>query len=229
MMIFKTLFKLFPQNCIFCGEVSNIFEISPICQSCFKSMELWGESCIKCGKKLPKSDICGECLKNESIFDFLFHIYSYEGKAKEMINLYKFKGAWYLAEVFSIKIFEILKNLGENYKNAPITFVPPHPYRILSRNYNPVEYTTKVFCQKFDKQFFPTLKKFKLKKPQTSLSKKEREKNVKGTFKVIKEKLPENIIIIDDIYTTGATISECAKVLKKKGVKGIAGITLARA
>ncbi len=228
-MFSKIIFKIFTQNCIFCNEKTNNFYTSPVCKKCFNSLEIWGNSCIKCGKRVENVKICGECLDNNGFFDYLFHLYSYEGKAKEIINLYKFKGAWYFAEVFSEKIYEILKSIEEEYKFAPITFVPAHPYRIFTRNYNPVEYLTKKFCKKYNKIFLATLKKFKFKKPQTSLNKKEREKNVKGTFKLIEKELPEKIIIIDDIYTTGATLTECAKVLKKAGVQNVTGITLARA
>lgn len=228
MMVFKSLSNLFRQNCIFCKSICDNFDTSPVCSNCFNSLEIWGPCCIKCGKKIVESGICGECINNNSYFDFLFHIYSYEGKAKEVINLYKFKGAFYFANVFSLKMYEILKNLPENFINSSITFVPAHPYRILARNYNPVEYLAKSMSKLYGVPCLPTLKKIQWKKPQTSLSKEKREKNVKGTFKAIREKMPEKIILIDDIYTTGATIKECAKILKKAGIKNISGITLAR-
>lgn len=228
MMSFKALFKLLDQKCIFCGDVCKDFNTSPSCQRCFEELKIWGESCIKCGKKMPSSGICGECLNEKSPFDFLYHIYHYEGKAKELINFYKFKGAWYLANLFSLKILKIIKELPENFRNAPLTFVPAHPYRIFTRNYQPVEYLTKVLCKNYNKTFLTALKKVQMKKPQTSLPKEKREKNVKGTFKTRNILLPEYLILLDDIYTTGSTLKECAKTLKKSGVKGIAGITLAR-
>lgn len=229
MMFSKTFFKLFPQNCIFCGEVCRDFKTSPSCLNCFNSLENWGESCTKCGKKMVSSGICGECLESQIPFDFLFHLYSYEGKARALINLYKFKGAWWMAEIFALKIYKIIENLPGDFKEAPLTFVPAHPYRILTRNYHPVEYLARTLCKNYQIKLIPALKKTHLKRPQTSLKKKDREKNVKGTFKVIAKDIPENIIIIDDIYTTGSTLMECAKILKKAGVKTLAGITLARA
>lgn len=227
-MIEKVFLKLFPQKCIFCGENCMDFKTSPVCFKCLNSLEYWGECCIKCGKKMSSYEICGECLKKEEIFDFLIHIYSYEGKAKEIINLFKFKGFYYFADFFSNKIFEFLKKLPEEYQDAPFCFVPHHPYRIFSRNYNPVEFIVKFLCKKFKIVFFNSLKKAKIKRPQTNLSKEIREKNVKGTFKFKGKFCPEKVIIFDDVYTTGATLKECAEVLRKAGVKFIAGLTLAR-
>lgn len=229
MMLSRILFQLFPQRCIFCGNICKDYLTSPSCLKCFNSLESWGESCMKCGKKIPSSGICGECLKSQTPFDFLFHLYSYEGNAKILINLYKFKGAWYLAEPFAIKIYEVLKKIPGDFNGAPLTFVPHHPYRVFTRNYHPVELLTRTVCKKFKIKLVPTLRKNAFKKPQTSLKKKEREKNVKGTFKIIEKNLPENLIIFDDIYTTGSTLGECAKTLKKAGVVKLAGITLARA
>lgn len=228
MMVSEIFLRIFPKNCQFCDKNCDDFDISPICSNCFKKLEIWGESCLKCGKKMQNSGICGDCLSAGSSFEFLLHIYSYEGKAKEVINLYKFKGAWYLAKAFSIKIMETIKILPENFQSSPITYVPAHPYRIFKRNYHPVEHLVKVFCKLYNKEKLSVLKKVKWRKPQTSLSKKMREINVKNTFKITKNDLPERLILIDDIYTTGATFFECAKVLKKEGVSKIVGITLAR-
>lgn len=228
MMILKLFLKYLPQSCMFCGKSCDNFDLSPVCSNCFPSLEKWGKSCTKCGKKMESLGICGDCLRKGGLFDFLFHIYSYEGRAKEIINLYKFKGAWYFSKIFSIKIMEIIKNLPENFQKAPITYVPAHPYRIFKRNYHPVEYLVKVLCDLYNKESFLCLKKIKWKKPQTSLSKLEREKNVKGTFKIIKKDFPKSLILIDDIYTTGATLKECAKVLRKAGAENISAITLAR-
>ncbi len=74
------------------------------------------------------------------------------------------------------------------------------------------------------------LKRTKFTLTQTGLKKKEREGNIKGAFAVSDKKAAEgkNIILVDDVYTTGATVNECAKTLRRAGAKEIAVLTLAR-
>jgi len=74
------------------------------------------------------------------------------------------------------------------------------------------------------------LKRTKFTLTQTGLDKKEREKNIKGVFKVTSDEAVDgqNIILVDDVYTTGSTLNECAKTLRKAGAKEIAALTLAR-
>jgi len=74
------------------------------------------------------------------------------------------------------------------------------------------------------------LKRTKFTLTQTGLDKKEREKNIKGVFKVSRDEAVDgqNIILVDDVYTTGSTLNECAKTLRKAGAKEIAALTLAR-
>ncbi len=228
MGILEVFFKYFQGECIFCKGENTNFDISPICDNCFNSIEVWGKACFKCGKRQIGEGLCGECLKDNNIFDYLYHIYSYEGKSKEVLNLYKFKGAWYLSKPFSIKILEFMENLPFEFKETPITYVPSHPWRIFTRNYNPVKFLLKNLKIYGNVEIIDLLKKIKIKKPQTSLKREKRLKNVKNTFKLKNLSIPKKVILFDDIYTTGSTLFECARVLKKGGVKNILGLTLAR-
>jgi ComF family protein len=123
-------------------------------------------------------------------------------------------------------------------KDTKITFVPPHQkiekkIRIDLQNIyenNHSEEIAKILAKLTpkDKEVVSTLTKQKKTKKQSQLTKEERLENVKGAFKNKSKEIPENLILVDDIFTTGATMRECAKTLKKEGVKKVWGFTLAR-
>ncbi len=123
-------------------------------------------------------------------------------------------------------------------EETKITFVPAHKkktkkLRIDLQNIyenNHSEELAKILARIIPekKEVISTLKKKKETKKQSQLTRKERLKNVKKAFKVKKREIPQNLVLVDDIFTTGATMRECGKTLKKEGVKNVWGFTLAR-
>ena len=109
--------------------------------------------------------------------------------------------------------------------------VPLHIKRLRDRGFNQSLLLAKEMGKKYKLPVnFSLLKRCKFTLTQTGLNKAEREKNIKGAFVVTDKKkvAGENIILIDDVYTTGATINECAKVLLKAGAQKVAVLTLSR-
>lgn len=109
--------------------------------------------------------------------------------------------------------------------------VPLHIKRLRERGFNQSLILARALGKKYSMDVdFSLLKRRKFTLTQTGLDKKEREKNISGAFVAV---LPEriqnrNLILIDDVYTTGATINECAKTLVKAGASQVAVLTLAR-
>jgi ComF family protein len=108
--------------------------------------------------------------------------------------------------------------------------VPLHIKRLRQRGFN----QSLILAQALSKKWqipvnFSLLKRHKFTETQTGMDKTERKQNIKGAFEVRdKENIGKNIIIVDDVYTTGATVNECAKILIKAGAQKVTVLTLAR-
>ncbi len=111
-----------------------------------------------------------------------------------------------------------------------LSFVPLTPQKTWQRGFNQAELIAKEFGKITGLEVLPLLKKVKTTRSQTALDRQERVENVKNVFALKKEelKIPKNLILIDDVWTTGATMKEAAQTLKRAGVQKIWGFTLAR-
>lgn len=183
--------------------------------------------------------ICEECCKdilisfkkdNYAEKNFKKHIYiaKYDAKLREVFLKYKFNDKSYLYRFFT----EIILNTEEVYsflKNYDIIIpVPIHKSRKLERGYNQSELIAKSISKKVNIQYCNVLVKSKGNFAQSKLNKEQREQNVKNVYNVKKmEKiLNKNIVLFDDIYTTGATVNECSKILINAGANNVDVFTI---
>jgi len=223
---------LLPPTCPVCHKKS---ETEGLCAECFSELEFIGtQKCSVCGKPLDIiipdiQNICGKCLKNPPHFHQAEAVFKYNDTIKKLILLFKHADHIELTELF-------VKWLCANshqmiLKNDIIVPVPLHWSRSLKRKYNQSALLAQRLAKRFNKSYAPlVLKRIKFTKSQGHLSRKERQKNVKGVFVV---KHPEQIqgksvLLIDDVFTTGSTANECAKVLLKAGAKSVDVLTLAK-
>lgn len=205
--------------------LDNILEVifPPICGICEKIGE--GYICNNCFTEIEKYILEKEC-KNE-----VFHLLKYDGIIREKMILYKFNDRSYLHSMF-YEIFVKNKNACEFLKRYDIIIpVPIHKKRMKKRGYNQSELIAKKLAKEFDMTIYTdVLKKQKNTVPQSSLGKKDRIKNAQNVYKVenAQKILNNNVVILDDIYTTGATTSECKKILELAGAKKVGIITIAK-
>ena len=116
-------------------------------------------------------------------------------------------------------------------KDTIITFVPMYKKKEKCRGFNQAELIAKKVGEKTDRPAVKLLEKTKDNRSQVGLGPQERVENVKNIFKMIEvppQSTWQNVLIVDDVYTTGATMGECIKTLKKSGVKNVWGFTLSR-
>jgi ComF family protein len=187
-----------------------------------------GPLCQRCGKPLVSSasSICGECLKEDPPFKLARSFGLYEGVLKKAINLLKYQGIKRLSKPLSELILQTLKI-------PPVDVavpVPLHERRLKEREFNQSALIAKYIAKGSG---IPLLSDCLIKSkdtvPQVGLNMKERRKNIKKTFE-IKDRNPLNgkdIMLVDDVFTTGATVRECSKVLKNAGARDIYVITIA--
>lgn len=170
--------------------------------------------------------------------DGVFSSISYKGVAKKLIV--KFKYDPYLTglkNVLSDLFHEGIIQKEEFHKvldskSAILVPIPLFPAKERKRGYNHSEILAKELSKKLGLPFVKALKRIRNTKPQADLKKEERKTNMKDAFdidpKFEKEIKNKQIFLVDDVFTTGSTLLEAGKILKKNGAKSVWGLTLAR-
>lgn len=220
---------IFPKKCLNCGKEGTF-----CCEDCFSLISINPFEYCLCEnpQKLPNTGKCFHCEKKTlnglySATDFqqkivkrLIHNLKYHQQIKELsypLSALILTHLYFVAKVFPI--------------DSLLIPVPLFTKRKRRRGFNQAEEIGKIISEKINIQITTeNLIRIKNTKQQVGLSKNEREKNIKDAFAVKDKKEIENkiIILIDDVYTTGATMEECAKTLKKAGAKQVWGLTVAR-
>lgn len=228
---------VFPPQCINCGKkISSKDSFASICGNCFKSIEInSGFSCPKCGKRLyfPKND----CHAAEKFV--LAAAVSYKDKkVHDIIHFLKYKylksAAAPLAEMLKLYFEKISVNSPDLFENYLFLPLPLHPKKEKERGFNQTLLIANELLKNSALNFRiekSVLFKTKNAKPQVRLGAEERKENVKNCFAVKNENSVKNknIILFDDVFTSGATMREAVRVLKEAGAKKIIGLVIARA
>jgi ComF family protein len=175
--------------------------------------------------------MCKNCRNKKIFYNQLLSIALYREPLLSLIHLFKYRHYDFLKIFFSSLIGNHLKRIGFNSSSYDfILSVPSHPLRIKEREYNQAQILAEGIADYFDlpvRDDILLCKKYH--KSQTKISRKERLQNIKNVFFVKENLAGKNIILVDDVVTTGTTIYECSKVLKEKGANKITVITLAKA
>lgn len=218
---------LYPPKCPLCE--APIEGARFVCQGCLARIaRVRPPWCVRCGEPQEGHDLCQRCAYQEVTFERARSYGFYEGDLAELIRILKFHGeralAWELAQLLA-------QLLEEGLFSEPIdgiTFVPMSPESERLRGFNQAELLAECLGQLVKVPVFATLRKIRQTRPQVELSGKERIENVKGAFAPQGPTRCEKILLIDDVFTTGATATECSRTLKAAGYKRVYVLTLAR-
>ena len=225
----KALF--FPKDikCIICDEDIFNNEKYCICDKCKSKLKINDNGCNKCGAPLHSlAKFCMRCKNDTYYFDKALSPFIYDGEIKNLIYKIKYANAKYLFENIGniLSDFYIDKKLNCDL----IMYVPMHPKRQKKRGYNQAEQIANVVSKNLSLPISnKNLTKINYITNQTKLTAKQRRENIKNSFAIqnkdeIKDK---NILLIDDVFTTGATTNEISKLLKQNGSKSITVLTVA--
>ena len=214
MKIIENLLNLiYPPICGFCGKIYN------------------DHLCKKCEIKIKNYEIISIRENSNAYFDEILYIFKYEDVIRDTLIKYKFQNKAYLYKTFS-KIILKNKKMYSFLKSYDIIIpVPISKKRNKQRGYNQSCLIAKEISRSSNLKFEnKCLIKQKDTIEQSRLDKKQRKINVQGAYKIInKEKLfNKNILLLDDIYTTGNTVKECARILKQAGAKKVGVLTIAK-
>ena len=229
------LYFILPPRCLLCGKV--IQSENSLCPDCFENISFITKPyCQHCGMPLDgsKDDVfeltCLNCLNKKPLFRLCRSAIKYDEFSKKLLLDFKF------ADHIENKLLlaRWLFFAGKDIFKAGIDFiipVPLHYTRLLQRKYNQsamlASELSKLCLIPVD---YKVLKKIRYTKPQIKCSGKNRKSNIKNAFEVVNpDKIKgKRVLLIDDVYTTGSTMQECIKVLKKAKVKSVDVLTVAR-
>jgi len=216
---------VFPKKCTNCKK-----EGAYLCEDCLSLIEINPYRQCLC-EKMEKRDKCDDC-KNKYL-NKIFSAASFQNKIlKEAIHKFKYGYIKDLAQQLSILILSHLQIIElEIDKSLVVIPVPMTNKKKRRRGFNQSEEMGKIISEATDIPLFNNvLIKTKETSPQMELKREERMNNVKNCFEIQNEKNIKDkiILLLDDVYTTGSTMEECAKTLKQSGAKEVWGLTVAR-
>ena len=224
----KVIDLVYPVRCPVCDDAAP--HGMKICPSCMKSLKaLKYPWCEKCGKKLQSgTGICNDCNVRSHSFARCRGVFEYPC-ISSAIYRFKYLGRREYSYFFAESSVRGLKDYLAVAKPDIITAVPLSKGKMLKRGYNQAGDYAAELSKRINIPFCPdALKRVRNTAPMKLLSPSERQKNLKNAFKsgqnVVKSK---RILLIDDIYTTGTTMDECAKVLLEAGAESVYCMTLA--
>jgi len=233
----STLFQFFlPPQCPCCERLLEEDQ-QGFCSNCLSEIR-WIEPpfCSICGipfiSKEVESHPCGACVTHRKYFTMARAWGAFEGSLQEAIHRWKYEGKTRLTHFFAEWMVKGLNRYWEPDSLDLLIPVPLYTQRLRERGFNQALLLVKELSRRTGIPYRKTiLQKKKPTIPQVNLSGAEREKGLRGAFHIIRneELLGKSVLLVDDVYTTGATVNECSKVLLRGGAERVDVLTLAHA
>jgi len=228
----------FPPVCLACNtglatvpDRRDIF----LCPACLAQVTLLHEPlCRWCGKIFPNAaganHLCGACLKHGWHFTCARSVFLYQGVMADAIRSFKYGDNRAALSAFAA-LKETLPHLRGMQEPDLILPVPLHRERLRHRGFNQALVLARILFPELQARIETTaLVRTRRTAPQTGLSGAGRRKNIRGAFRAVDAKVAgRKILLIDDVFTTGTTVNECARVLCRAGARDVQVLTLARA
>lgn len=222
---------LFPARCALCDGILNRSERNAGCHDiCLMSVrKIEGDRCFKCGKHLPSENMeyCEDCMKMPKTFERNLSLFEYGGDVKDALIRFKYNGRREYKKFFGNAIMSEYKDYISGVD--ALVPIPVHKSRLKERGYNQAKLLADEISRYsgiavYDNILLRTSKTT----AQKGLNNVERLSNLKNAFQVNQNIVQlKKIMLVDDIYTTGATIEACTRVLKDAGYDKIYSVTVA--
>jgi ComF family protein len=215
---------VFPKTCLECGSAGSY-----ICAGCIAKVKLAIQICPYCGRAAIDGITHVKCRKKYGL-DGLISVWEYEGVIRKGVLSLKYKYSTEAGkELTNFFIRELM--FGDNLISGSVLVpIPLYWHRENTRGFNQSNEVGTAVAANRGWKFLPDLLvRNKSTVPQASLSGDKRRQNLKGVFAINSEFIvPDTVILFDDVFTTGSTLKEAAKILKKAGVEKVWGLTIAR-
>lgn len=222
---------VYPPACAVCGSPLGKWSGDGVHEACREKLKPVEEPlCAKCGKHINSEEmLCDDCQKYDHVFDQAVSVFAYNDAIKQGIYRFKYKNKREYARVFAAAAVQGAGRLIKMWDPDVIVPVPMYHKKKRVRGYNQAELLAKkageLLGVPVDVDFLIRTRKTA---PMKEVEKKGRLRNVKDAFEAQTENegAYTKVLLVDDIITTGYTLDECAKALKKAGVKEVNALTL---
>ena len=226
----KLLSNLFPCRCILCQQtVKHSFEVCPDCYRALPHNEICCVSCaLPLAEDINNEVLCGSCIQKAPAFDYAHSLFRYEGDVIRLVHQLKFgEKIGFSRTIGEMLLMQLLKT---NEKPECILPVSLHKSRLRQRGFNQSIEISRVLAKNLVIPIEHTaVVRHRSTAAQSGLNAKQRQKNIKGAFSVVAKLNYKHVLIVDDVMTTGATVNELARVLKKNNVERVGVLSIARA
>ena len=235
----KLLSNLFPSRCILCSKTIGATAVNvniEICEACYNALPFNNSCCVRCALPLAEDvsedTLCGRCIQQLPEYHYAHSIFRYEGDIVELVHRLKFSEKITYAHSIGEILFSAFKADEILRVEMPdcILPVPLHPARLRQRGFNQSIEIARVLSNEYD---IPIVSNAVVRQrstiSQTGLKARERQKNIRGAFSIVDELRDKHVLIIDDVVTTGSTVNELTKLLKKNHVERVGVLSVARA
>jgi ComF family protein len=228
---------LFPTLCLTCGGVLSERREHPFCPDCHDGIRFITDPlCTVCGIPYPVEEspdhVCGDCLLRKRHIGSARSLGVYESVLLDAVHAFKYGGNLTLGERLGRLMAQHEYPAFRIQDYSLIVPVPLHPRRLRQRGFNQAVILAREISRRHGVAMdFRTLRRIVDTGSQTGLKKEERRSNIRKAFTItVSERIRgQNILLVDDVYTTGSTLGECARTLLKAGAETVGALTLARA
>lgn len=220
---------VFPPKCIFCNKLLYPGIELEICDQCYSDMPfIRGKACIKCGQPLDQNtqvDQCVDCKHTQHLFVQGAAPCEYNGTVRGSIVRLKFHGKKRYAKTFGILMSRKIKQMTSWPRFDIIIYTPIHFEKKRERGYNQAKLLADILGKEIGCPVgAEVLIKTRHTVSQSKLDRKHRQENLKGAFRYNEKAAPiqnMNVLLVDDVYTTGATVDECCRIILEAGANSI--------
>ena len=214
---------LFRENCLLCGTTSD----GDFCRPCRDGLpHLTSDHCVVCALPAKGSRVCGACLANPPVFDRSVAPLEYAFPVDSLLHALKYRANLAMARVLADLLVARIDPIELPDCIVPM---PLHSARLRERGFNQALEIARRVSKKTGVALLPDVcQRVRDTPTQTGLPWKEREQNIRGAFICEAGLEGKHIAVLDDVMTTGATLNELAKVLRKRGATRVSGWVVAR-
>ena len=218
--------SLLPQRCALCLKTSG--SAAPVCGPCLATLpRLPIKSCPRCADYSPSGTLCGHCVISAPAFDRVISPYLYAEPADQLVHALKYGHQLRLAPWLGQQMLQVIADSGLRY-NA-IVPLPLHAARMKTRGFNQSMEIARPIARMLG---IPLLKhavtRIRDTAPQASLTREDRQHNIRGAFECTTDLAHQSILVIDDVLTTGSSADELARILKIHGAEDVTVATATR-
>ncbi len=208
-------------DCLLCGEESGP---ELLCAACAAELPALAEHCPQCALPSPAGAVCGSCLDRPPHYDRTLALWRYEFPCDRLVQALKYRARLALSGFFARSLAS--RPLPEVDLIVPM---PLHPKRLAERGFNQALEIARGLARRLGRPIEPRgVLRVKDTPPQTRLPYEERAKNVRGAFLCKLDLSGASVAVVDDVMTTGATLNELARALKRAGATRVENFVIAR-